>query len=213
MAGVGGLVDQNMPQGLRGFHGGGGQVDGGVKQAEQTGGGQIRRQIHRIGAVFHRVRFPAPAETKHEAEVRKQEPRRHDIHPGVPDGFQNGGQRDLTFILDGMGDIFPVGKRHGAVLCGGVHPEGLIGGGGLEDARRGGDNGFPVGGHIQGRGGDPGRHRLRRRQDVVLHGGQADRHQQPQCHQPPQGVLHLAGDGFSEQQPQKQQGKDQNGRS
>ena len=34
MAGVGGLVDQNMPQGLRGFHGGGGQVDGGVKQAE-----------------------------------------------------------------------------------------------------------------------------------------------------------------------------------
>ena len=40
MAGVGGLVDQNMPQGLRGFHGGGGQVDGGVKQAEQTGGGQ-----------------------------------------------------------------------------------------------------------------------------------------------------------------------------
>ena len=213
MAGVGGLVDQNMPQGLRGFHGGGGQVDGGVKQAEQTGGGQIRRQIHRIGAVFHRVRFPAPAETEHEAEVRKQEPRRHDIHPGVPDGFQNGGQRDLTFILDGMGDIFPVGKRHGAVLCGGVHPEGLIGGGGLEDARRGGDNGLPVGGHIQGRGGDPGRHRLRRRQDVVLHGGQADRHQQPQRHQPPQGVLHLAGDGFSEQQPQKQQGKDQNGRS
>ena len=71
MAGVGGLVDQNMPQGLRGFHGGGGQVDSGVKQAEQTGGGQLRRQIHRIGAVFHRVGFPAPAETKHEAEVRK----------------------------------------------------------------------------------------------------------------------------------------------
>ena len=112
-----------------------------------------------------------------------------------------------------MGDIFPVGKRHGAVLCGGVHPEGLIGGGGLEDARRGGDNGFPVGGHIQGRVGDPGRHRLRRRQDIVLHGGQADRRQQPQRHQPPQGVLHPAGDGFSEQQPQKQQGKDQNGRS
>ena len=43
-----------------------------------------------------------------------------DVHPGMPDGtFRALDQRDLTFILDGMGDIFR-GKRHGAILCGGV---------------------------------------------------------------------------------------------
>ena len=34
VAGVGGLMGQNVPQGLRRLHRGGGQVDGGVKQAE-----------------------------------------------------------------------------------------------------------------------------------------------------------------------------------
>ena len=54
-------------------------------------------------------------------------------------------------------------------------------------------------------------HRLRHRQHIVLQARQAHGHQHPHQHQPPQGVLHPAGDGIAEHPTQHQQRQDQHG--
>ena len=214
MAGVGSLVGQNVPQCLRGFHGDGGQVDGGVKQAEQTGGRQMLCQIHRVFAARCRVWPPAPAQPHCKTDVGRQKPDCHHRHACVPDIRQDLRRRQLA-VADGggvRGDNPAVGSRrdggtgHSSTnIRRGVlrfrvlrqrrplHREkNLLPFQPLDDLRL---------------------HRLRRCQHIVTQGRQIHRDQQPQQYQPPQGVLHPAGDGFPEQQPQKQQGKDQNGRS
>ncbi len=94
MAGVGGLMGDDVPQAVRRRQGGGGQIDGRAEQAKQAGGGQsVLHQIDGISAIFNTVRRSCLMDLPPEPQVGDQKPAGHDGHaaaPDAPEGFHAG---------------------------------------------------------------------------------------------------------------------------
>ena len=232
MPGVGQLVGQDMALPARIPGHGGGQVDGGAEEAREAGGRDALHLIDRQGAVRQDQGLPVPPQEAGEAQVGEGEPEGHRRRAGEPKDRQGlgGGEAEGGGILrlrgrhrrHGIGG----GLRHrgnggrgrgdgvGAVIGAGSGVGGrLAAGGGGDDLRR-------AGGRLPGPDGvgrlhplgDGGADGLRRGEDAVLGRREVHRHQQPQGHQAPEGILHPAGEALAEDAPQGQQCQDQNRR-
>ena len=232
MPGVGQLVGQDVALPARVPGHGGGQVDSGAEEAREAGGRDALHRIDRQGAVRAGERLPVPPQEAGEAEIGDEEPEGHRRRTGEPQSRQGLGGGEA----EGGGILRCCGRRRRHRVGGGLHRRGDGGrgrgdgvgagigarrGAGGRPAAGGGSDGLRrAGGRLPGLEGvgrlhplrDGGADRLRRGEDAVLGRRKIHRHQQPQGHQAPEGILHPAGEAPAEDAPQGQQRQDQNRR-
>ena len=197
------------------------QIDGRAQQAEQAGGGQVRRGVDRQGYPVGRgvERLPGAPQGAAKARVAGDEPhphcRRWDGPQGKEHGLHAGRRRSLlhglgrdSFALwrcfrrwsGGLGRwILRGGSRRGA-----LRQNAVLGRGGLGQCFRCGGDGL-----VQLF------HRRRRTLHGVHHAqgaAPADGQQQPHQHQRPQGILHPGMNAAAQHGTQADQGENQNRR-
>ena len=210
--GVGLLMSQDVPEAVRALEGGGGQVNGGAEQPEEAGGGEaLLHQIDPAGGALHGIGPPGPAELSPEEKIGEDQPAGHDGTAGVPDRGQKVRQGNLPLIgpnaFRRVSHGILVVKSVGAVRRGGAdgHRRSVVRSVKIAAVRPPGCYG--VRRNVQGL--HPVRRGLRRRQQAEARRREVHRHQQPQQHQPPEGVLGPAGEDLPKQPPEGQQRQDQ----